>query len=105
MEQCDNSFGEVGSIFEYNAKELFVDYAKLCSDKEKEKIASIVLDLSLTNDYCVRDSLLESTGKFLPKKVIRTMILKFQKLADTEKNNDNEHPHLHSIKILTRQIT
>ena len=40
---CDDSSGHVGDVFRYDAKELFVEYASRCADKEK--IADIVLKL------------------------------------------------------------
>ena len=40
FDMCDDSSGNIGDIFHYNAKELFVDYASRCNDKDK--IADII---------------------------------------------------------------
>jgi len=37
---CDDSSGNAGDVFRYDAKELFVDYASRCADKGK--IADII---------------------------------------------------------------
>lgn len=42
FEMCDDSSGNIGDVFRYDAKELFVDYASRC--KDKEKIADIILE-------------------------------------------------------------
>ncbi|WP_051958069.1 DUF6880 family protein [Desulfobacter vibrioformis] len=39
FEMCDDSSGNIGDVFRYDAKELFVDYASRCKDKEKRLIA------------------------------------------------------------------
>ncbi len=35
FEMCDDSSGNIGDVFRYDAKELFLDYASRCSDKDK----------------------------------------------------------------------
>jgi hypothetical protein len=54
---CDDSSGHVGDVFRFNAKELFVEYASRCA--EKEKIAEIILKLNRKDDYGIRDTLVD----------------------------------------------
>ena len=35
FEMCDDSNGNIGDVFRYDAKELFVDYAIRCNDEKK----------------------------------------------------------------------
>ena len=63
LNSCDDSDGCVGDVFRYDAKELFVDFASRCTNKEK--IVSILLKLNRTDDYGVRDTLIYCAGDFL----------------------------------------
>ena len=100
--RCDDSSGYVGDVFRYDAKELFVEYASCCPDKEK--IAGIILKLNRKDDYGIRDTLVDCAGDCLPEPVIRSMIIKFQKHADAEKDEYRKRHHLMLIESLARQI-
>ncbi len=102
FEICDDSSGNIGDVFRYDAKELFVDYASSCTDKEK--IAGIILKLNLKDNYGIRDSLIDCAGDCLPKTVIRSMIATLQKRADKEKDEYDKRHHLMLIESLARQI-
>ncbi|MBE0584658.1 MAG: hypothetical protein IH612_12990, partial [Desulfofustis sp.] len=49
FEMCDDSSGTIGDVFRSDAKELFVEYASRCADKDK--IAGIILKLNCTDNY------------------------------------------------------
>ena len=102
FEMCDDSSGNIGDVFRYDAKELFVDYASRCA--EKEKIADIILKVNKKDNYGIRDTLIDCAGECLPEPVIRTMIVKLQKWADKEKDEYGKQHHLRSIESLARQI-
>jgi len=102
FEMCDDSSGNIGDVFRYDAKELFVDYAKRCADKEK--IADIILKVNQKDSYGIRDTLIDCAGECLPEDVIRTMIATLQKGADKEKDEYGKRHHLRSIESLARQI-
>ena len=102
FEMCDDSSGNIGDVFSYNAKELFVDYASRCADKEK--IADIILKLNLKDNYGIRDTLIDCAGECLPEPVIRMMIATLQKRADKEKDEYGKRHHLMLIESLARQI-
>lgn len=99
---CDDSSGNIGMVFTCDAKELFVEYASLCT--EKEKIADIILKLNRKDDYGVRDTLIDCAGDCLPDPVIRTMITTLQELADKEKDEYQKRHWLMLIESLARQI-
>ncbi|MFQ5355978.1 MAG: tetratricopeptide repeat protein [Mariprofundaceae bacterium] len=102
FEMCDDSSGNIGDVFRYDAKELFVDYAKRCNDKEK--IADIILKVNQKDNYGIRDSLIDCAGECLPEDVIRTMIVTLQKWADKERDEYGKRHYLRSIESLARQI-
>jgi len=102
FEMCDDSSGNIGDVFRYDAKELFVDYAKRC--EEKQKIADIILKVNQKDNYGIRDTLIDCAGECLPEDVIRTMIATLQKWADKEKDEYGKRHHLMLIESLASQI-
>lgn len=102
FEMCDDSSGNIGNVFRYDAKELFVDYASRCSNKDK--IADIILKVNQEDSYGIRDTLIGCARECLPDDVIRTMIATLQKWADIEKDEYGKRHHLRSIESLARQI-
>jgi hypothetical protein len=102
FEMCDDSSGNIGDVFRYDAKELFVDYASRCSDKDK--IADIILKVNQKDNYGIRDTLIDCAGECLPEDAIRTMIATLQKWVDKEKDEYGKRHHLRSIESLARQI-
>ncbi len=102
FEMCDDSSGQIGDVFRYDAKKLFVDYASHCDDKEK--IAGIILKVNQEDNYGIRDTLIDCAGECLPEETIRTMIAKLQKWADKEKDEYGKRHHLRSIELMARQI-
>lgn len=102
FEMCDDSSGNIGDVFRYDAKELFVDYAKRC--EEKQKIADIILKVNQKDNYGIRHTLIDCSGECMPEDVIRTMIATLQKRADKEKDEYGKRHHLRSIESLARQI-
>jgi len=102
FEMCDDSSGNIGDVFRYDAKELFVDYASRCEDKQK--IADIILKVNQKDNYGIRDTLIDCAGECLPEDVIRTMIATLQKRADKEKDEYGKRHHLMLIESLARQI-
>ena len=102
FEMCDDSSGNIGDIFRYDAKELFVDYASRC--KDKDKVADIILKVNQKDNYGIRDTLIDCAGLCLPEDIIRTMITTLQKWASKEKDEYGKRHHLMLIESLARQI-
>jgi len=102
FEMCDDSSGNIGDVFRYDAQQLFVEYACRCADKEK--IADIILKVNQKDNYGIRDTLIDCAEECLPESVIRTMIATLQKWADKEKDEYGKRHHLMLIESLARQI-
>ncbi len=102
FEMCDDSSGNIGDVCRYDAKELFVDYARRCPDKEK--IADIILKVNQKDNYGIRDTLIDCAGECLSEDAIRTMIATLQKWADKAKDEYGKRHYLRSIESLARQI-
>jgi uncharacterized protein DUF6880 len=99
---CDDSSGNVGDVFRYDARELFVRYASRCD--EKKWLGDLLFKVSRADDYGVRDTLIDSAAEYLPETVIRTLVTRFQKLADGESDEYRKRHWLHLIESLARQI-
>ena len=102
FEMCDDSSGNIGDVFRYDARELFIDYASRCA--EKQKIANIILKVNQKDNYGIRDNLIDCAGDCLPEAVIRSMIATLQKWADKEKDEYGKRHPLMLIESLARQI-
>ena len=102
FEQCDDSSGTVGSVFQYDAKQLFIDYAARCQDKEW--LSDVVFDLNREDDYGVRDILVDCAGEYLPESVIRDLIERFQVAASGETDEYQKRHWLFLVESLARQI-
>lgn len=102
FEMCDDSNGNIGDVFRYDAKKLFVDYASHCDNKEK--IADIILKVNQKDNYGIRDTLMDCAGECLPEETVRTMITTLQEWADKEKDEYGKRHHLRSIESLAQQI-
>ncbi len=102
FEMCDDSSGNIGDVFRYDAGELFVEYAARCADKEK--IADIILKVNQKDNYGIRDTLIGCAGECLPEEIIRTMIATLQKRAEREKDEFDKRHQLLLIESLARQI-
>lgn len=77
MNYCDDSSGNIGDVFRYQATELFETYATQCDDKDW--LASIVYELIINNGYGLRDNLIERIGEYLPEKNIRILVDRIKK--------------------------
>lgn len=99
---CDDSSGHVGEVFRFDAKELFVDYARRCTDKKR--LAALVLKLNRKDDYGVRDTLIDCAAEYLPEPDIRMMISTIQAAADKEGDEHRKRHWLYMIEALARQI-
>ncbi len=102
FEMCDDSGGDIGDVFRYDAKELFVTFASRCADKET--IADIILKLNQKDDYGIRDILIDCASECLPESVLRTMITTLQGLAGKENDDYGKRHYLMLIESLARQI-
>ena len=102
LNQCDDSSGNIGDIFIFDAKELFIKYAAACEDKEK--VASIILGLNKKDNYGIRSVLIDCASECLPESIIRSMIKKIQELFKSEEDSFWKRHNLILIGSLARQI-
>jgi len=102
IERCDDSGGFIDHIFNYYAKELFVDFASRCDDKVA--LVDTVLDVISEDEYGVRSVLVDCAVEYLHEMQIRRMISHFQALAERESGDRDERRWPRLVKSLSRQI-
>lgn len=102
LAHCDDSSGHVGDVYRFKAKDLFVEYAARCEDKDW--LGKRVLILNRKDDYGVRDTLIDCAGDYLPEPHIRIMIARLEELADAENKDYQKRHWLVRIESLARQI-
>jgi len=100
--RCDDSSGHVGDVYRYDACELFVSYAKRCTDKSW--LAKLLLKTSLKDDYGVRDALVKSAVDFLPPEQLRWLIDQYQQLAAEETEEFQRRHWFYQVESLARQL-
>ncbi len=83
MKSCEDTYGKVGEIFNYNATGIFKKYAKQC--KNKKWVSDIFFDLVIKDEHELRNELSIGISEFLPKKEIKRIIDKFWKLYKSKK--------------------
>ncbi|MGD9366030.1 MAG: hypothetical protein PVH87_10055 [Desulfobacteraceae bacterium] len=102
FEQCDDSDGNVGTVFQCDAKALFVSYASDCPDKQW--LGRLVFDLCRKDDYGVRDTLVDGADQYLPESEIRYLIKRFQAAAESKADDFWRDHWMHCVQSLARQI-
>ncbi len=102
LAHCDDSSGHVGDVYRFAAKDLFVEYAARCDDKEW--LEELVFTLNRKDDYGVRDTLIDCATAYLPEPQIRSMIARLKTLADAETEEYQKRHWLLGIESLARQI-
>ena len=102
FDQCDDSDGNVGDVFRFDAKQLFVSYAARCQDKEW--LSELVFDVNRDDDYGVRDILVDCAGEYLPESMIRDLIERFQAATSRETDEYKKRHWLLGVESLARQI-
>lgn len=102
FDNCDDSSGHVSGVYDFDAKELVVEYAARC--KDKEQVADIILALQRDDGYGVRGILIDCAADCLPEATIRSMVTKLQQLVDSEKDEYKKRHNCRLIESLARQI-
>ena len=102
LAHCDDSSGHVGDVYRFAAKDLFVEFAARCDDKEW--LGELVFTLNRKDDYCVRDTLIDCAAEYLPESQIRNMIARLKTLAEAETEEYQRRHWLLGIESLARQI-
>lgn len=76
FDQCDDSSGHIGSVYRFDAQQLFVRYAKDCPDTEW--LVDRLFGLMEHDDYGVRDALLEVAPRYLSKAQIHRLVARMR---------------------------
>lgn len=99
---CDDSSGNVGQVFTFDACDLFAHYSAQCSDKPW--LTGVLLDIQREDNYGVRDCLIDAASRFLPEPEIRSIIDRLWILSDAETSIYDKRHWLYRIESLARQI-
>ncbi len=98
----DDSHGTLKNMYTLSAKDLFVEYAKSCM--EKEKISSLLMHLCQDTPSAVLPSLMDTTSAFLDEKMIRTLMEKMQDLSVNEQDANKKNFFQNRVLSCARQI-
>ena len=102
FERCDDSSGHVGGVYAYEAKDLFVQYASRCDDKDW--LSKLVLKVNRKDDYGARDILVRCASEYLPEENLRALVAEFQKLAAKQSDKYDVTHQLLNVEALARQL-
>lgn len=100
--RCDDSNGELGEVYSYSARRLFIDYAARCSDKKM--IQNLLVELLENDDYGVRGVLIDHAVDFLSKQNIQSLITGLNGLAEIADDEYKKRHWLFQVASLARQI-
>jgi len=99
---CDDSSGIVGNIYRFDARELFVAYARRCSDKEW--LSNLALELCCDDEYGIRALLINDASEYMSEEVMRSMIFRLWSDFDKEPDEHTKRSGLHLVESLARQL-
>jgi|688.fasta_scaffold176826_2 hypothetical protein len=102
FDKCDDSSGNVGDIFKFDAADLFVSFASRCEDKDW--LLELVIALNQENGYGVRDVLFEKMSQFLPETHIRQAVDRLWELANSKLDRYEGKHWLFAIDDLSKQL-
>lgn len=80
--RCDDSSGTIGDVFRFSARDLWVEFASRC--EEKDWILDRLEKLLADDDYGVRDCLLAVGPRYLTEAQLRTLADRFWDRAQQE---------------------
>jgi len=98
----DDSSGEIGMIFKYDAVEIFCNFATKCDDKKW--LMDLVLKLNQDDGYGVRDSLVHAAGKYLPNELLREMADRCWRYSESERDEPKIRHWLRLVESLASQL-
>lgn len=102
LSRCDDSDGTVGQVFQYDARELLIEFATACRDTEA--VLDSVIQLADQDEFGVRQSVFDHIGECLPEPAVRQLIETFQRKADARKDVYKKRHFLNIIESLAEQI-
>jgi hypothetical protein len=72
LENCDDSDGNIGEVYGYDACETFVSYAGRC--EEKDWLGILVMELYKRDEYGIRDWLVARVAEYLTGPIMRKLV-------------------------------
>ncbi len=102
LENCDDSSGNIGDVYRYDAKNLFVRYASRC--EEKEWIAHLVLRLSEEDDYGIGNTLIDCAAEYLPEETVRSMVQELWERSERAADETQARHWILLVESLARQL-
>jgi hypothetical protein len=72
FERCDDSNGEIGSVYGDEAANLFVSFANRCADKQK--VIDYTIHLNQYDGYCVRRFTFDRADEYLDESMLRVLV-------------------------------
>ncbi len=94
--------GIIGDVYIGTAKDLFFHYASGCQDKEK--VATIFLQVALKDDYGARSSLMDRLPDVFDESVLQVILKKLQVLESKEKDEKKKRTYTSALKSIQDQI-
>lgn len=102
LEMCEDIEENVIEIFKTEAKDLFIYYSLLCEDKEK--VASIIVNLNKKDYLLTRQALIECVSQCLPKEMVSKIIDTFITLIDNTTDEDDINHYSWVLIPLAKQV-
>jgi len=102
LDNCDDSDGNIGEVYGYDACETFVSYAGRC--EEKDWLGILVLDLYKRDEYGIRDWLLNRAAEYLTEPILRKFVDQFWSYADRASEDHRRLHWLLGIEAIARQL-
>ncbi|MEI6214977.1 MAG: DUF6880 family protein [Desulfuromonadales bacterium] len=102
LAHCDDSSGHVGDLFRHDAKELFVNYASRCADKEW--LGDLAFKVIQSDDYGVRDAVIDCAKEYLTEPVMRIMVTRLMGKAGQESDEYRKRHWLNNVESIARQL-
>lgn len=100
--RCDDSTGTIGDIFRFTAADLFMRYASDYEDKPE--LLKILVDLQHDDGYGVRDMLIQSAGKYLDTRTLRTLADMLWREAEKNADPRSSRHWYGLIEMVARQL-
>ena len=107
FERCDDSNGEIGGVYGYEAANLFVDFANRCTDKQK--VIDYVIKLNQDDGYGVRQFTFDRANEYLDESMLRVMVDKlWEQLEAVDPNKEfakyTKHHWCGGVKQIAKQL-
>lgn len=98
LERSDDSYGEIGSVFQSDAQTLLTEYGVRCEDKEW--FQDLLIELYAADECGVRDDLFTTATEIFSETDLQDLLAKLQQKADLEEGKVSKRRWLRVIEAL-----